>query len=456
MKELRQAENIDFIFKIVYLLDTFISYCSYLAGNKIMPAVTLLLGAVILLYRLFHIKKYISDKSMIFLILFYISYLISSVLFLNLGSKSLAVKTAMWMALQFFVLFPFDKDLDDETVRNQAVKMLKVLLVIITLAAILDLATGVIGYSRIVIGLDGKKYPFGMYNKRLFGIFYDPNYISVINAVGILISCYFIYRDKNKALPVIAFILNFLNLMFTGSRTGMLVTGGGLWVFAVFAIWRNNTKFRNKVVKWLLSIVLMAAIPGVSYFVFTRGLKVYNALPVRITMAIDNDGKDIDEDEDLDRSETMDSSDVSNGRFKIWSSAIDVIEREPVFGIGYDRGVEYAKKYIPDTYIVNNPNGEYRVFHNIYLEIFADQGIIGFGIAMVGLIAWFVTVFRKFSIIMNDSLLQVYTACIIGLLVSGVFLTELLYINIPTTCIFWIMFGYQYHMMKQNESEVYE
>lgn len=455
MKEFKQIENIDFIFKIVYLLDTFISYCSYLAGNDIMPAVTLLLGAVVLLYRIIHFRKYASDKSMIFLILFFISFLISSVLFLNLGSKSLVLKTAIWMALQFFVLFPFDKDLDQEEFHKQAVKMLKVLLVIISIAAVLDLVVGVIGFSRVVVGLDGKKYPFGMYNKRLFGLFYDPNYISVINAVGILISCYFISSEKRKALPILALVVNFLNLMFTGSRTGMLVTGGGLWVLAVFAIWRNNEKLRNNVVKWILSIVLMAAIPGASYFVFTRGLKVYNALPVRITMNVDSDGKK-DKDEDLDRSETMDSSDVSNGRFKIWSSAIDVIEREPVFGIGYDRAVEYAKKNIPDTYIVNNPNGEYRVFHNIYLEIFADQGIIGFGIAMAGLIAWLVTIFRKFTVIMHDPLLQVYTACIIGLLISGAFLTELLYINIPTTCIFWIMFGYQYNLMKQNESEVYE
>mgnify|MGYP000175836823 FL=1 len=46
--------------------------------------------------------------------------------------------------------------------------------------------------------------------------------------------------------------------------------------------------------------------------------------------------------------------DISNQRFQLWASAIEVGLSRPLTGISFYGIVPYTEKNFPDTYIVNN------------------------------------------------------------------------------------------------------
>lgn len=148
-------------------------------------------------------------------------------------------------------------------------------------------------------------------------------------------------------------------------------------------------------------------------------------------------------------------TDVSNGRFDLWESGIEIWKTKPVTGTGYNSFLPYVEETLPDTYVVNNDQGNYVSLHNGYLNILVYQGILGAAISLVfiGEVLWnwcrgIKRVPRK------DSLYITFlTAVIVVIAVSMLFLLEGVYTNSPGTFILWNFLGYLMHYFSNQAEE---
>ena len=81
---------------------------------------------------------------------------------------------------------------------------------------------------------------------------------------------------------------------------------------------------------------------------------------------------------DLTRPDVAKSTDVSNLRFTIWKSAIEIFQSSWLFGTSPKNMIAYAQDILPNTYIAQR---NFSV-HNAYLNTLASTGILG-GITFV-------------------------------------------------------------------------
>ena len=139
--------------------------------------------------------------------------------------------------------------------------------------------------------------------------------------------------------------------------------------------------------------------------------------------------------------------DVSSGRFAIWESGLEVWKTAPVYGTGYTTFIPYTKEILPDTYVVNNPQGDYVSLHNAFLNTLVYQGIIGFVIfIMIGLrIVMYIWKPILQAEISEYCDMIFVLACIGAVVVSMFFLLEGTYTNSPGSFVLWTFSGYLMH-----------
>ena len=111
------------------------------------------------------------------------------------------------------------------------------------------------------------------------------------------------------------------------------------------------------------------------------------------------------------------------------------------------------REAIPDTYVVNNDQGEYVSLHNGYINILVYQGLLGavlFAAFMVCvLVKWCKGVKAVCKNQMDD--IAVLTACVSVVAVSMVFLLEGVYTNSPGAFVLWTFLGYLMHYFVKKE-----
>ena len=108
---------------------------------------------------------------------------------------------------------------------------------------------------------------------------------------------------------------------------------------------------------------------------------------------------------------------------------------------------------MPDTYIVSNDYKKFNAFHNMFVDVLVSQGIIGIGIVAAIAIFFAVQVIRKRKELFlegkNADTVGMLFSCILMLLVSSLFLSEIFYVNNVCTYIFWLLLGYLYYFLKK-------
>ena len=57
---------------------------------------------------------------------------------------------------------------------------------------------------------------------------------------------------------------------------------------------------------------------------------------------------------------------------------------------------QQQKKKVPDTYIVNNDQGDFASFHNMFIDVLASQGIVGIVIFLSFVILTFIWLIHLF------------------------------------------------------------
>ena len=150
------------------------------------------------------------------------------------------------------------------------------------------------------------------------------------------------------------------------------------------------------------------------------------------------------------------SEDISNRRFDIWKSAVEIFKTSPVFGISRANILPYVDDNLPDSYLVTNEYMRFDSMHNMFFEILVSQGAVGLitfltfiifvivGIFKYGKYLWYHKYFPLFTVILSIAA----SACM-----STLVMAEIVYVTSPISTIFWISISCLNHYISHEKAE---
>ncbi|MBO1301320.1 O-antigen ligase family protein, partial [Enterococcus sp. DIV1271a] len=139
------------------------------------------------------------------------------------------------------------------------------------------------------------------------------------------------------------------------------------------------------------------------------------------------------------RPDVVESNDVSNSRFDLWESAVELMRESPIFGTTPRGFVAFAKDKIPNTYIAKTGQTP----HSAIFYLLAATGITG---TIVFAVFIFIKIWKSLIILFDankdnyiDFLMNNQIVLII--LVSSLLITEIVLTRRSATFIFWLYLG---------------
>ncbi|MEE0839300.1 MAG: O-antigen ligase family protein [Acutalibacteraceae bacterium] len=442
-------------FKIIYLLFGIFTFCNLTFMQPIMSFMVIaVLGFAVISFipRFINIGGYIKTPAISLLIAFSVSFIISALLNFSYGYSD-NFKGLVWLILHFFGLFACDVNRDEKEYKKEFTVISIFYLVIFFVMSAVSLIQYIINYS---LEQYNKEYTrlAGLVWGRLWGVFRDPNYASVFAAITIVLSVYYIRKNKNKLLRaflIFNIFVQFLYLCLSGSRTGMVALFAVIFLYILFI---GLKKLNFKGFLKISLVVILALLISASSLLIITGVHKVNSEIVEYRYYQSSEGEDVPEYED-GREQDLES-DISNRRFDLWKSGVEIFSENKAFGVSYYNLKSYAETQMPDTYLVNNNHGAFNNTHNIIFNVLAGQGITG--IILFAAFAVF-TVFYIFKNIAKTpdedyEYICVMFICVISSLVCAMFVTDVIYTNSPTSVIFWLLLGYIFHYIKRKKENV--
>ena len=463
---------IELFFKISYLflvLGTFNSYIYSSPIQSVLVKMALLTGGLLILFRMIQFKRYRKVPCMILMLLFCGSMMFSAIMNRKYGIIG-DLKWIIWTGLQFFGLYLCDVERDHSQYKREFAIIANMMILYACICSVVSLGMLITKSTIIWDTKEGERMISGFVWGRLWGVYTDPNYAAVFTVVVILLLILFLVRSKHVWMKIVYFLcigVNFLFLVFTDSRTGeiaLLCSGG----FCIFMICIRKGFSKKKTVSTGISVIacllLGIVLAGSIYVVKTQYNQKLSPMLAEIfskekedikinrsekqNQAEQNTGQNVKK-QNIEKSVRQQNieEDVSSGRFAIWESGLEVWKTAPVYGTGYTTFIPYTKEILPDTYVVNNPQGDYVSLHNAFLNTLVYQGIIGFVIfIMIGLrIVMYIWKPILQAEISEYCDMIFVLACIGAVVVSMFFLLEGTYTNSPGSFVLWTFSGYLMH-----------
>lgn len=470
-----------FVFSILFLTVGFLQASSLTFGKPIIsfiqwPAVAL--GCLIILERLINFKHYLNTRGIILLFIFALSYAASSIWTIRYGWYE-NVRYLVFMVFQFGILYATDVEDDEKSVSKRLLICFNYYLIgtaVLSLLSFIFMFANCSATFYPEAGAEGPIYYIGFMNGRLFGAYWDPNIAATMAAVAVMISAYFIIKTKNIPLRIIyilSAILQVLYIAFSGSRTGQLSLIAGTLIFVVpLAI--KHRFFDNKILQSLVATAVIIMSVTLSCFAPRLAREGYNAilhmktqssiLPPNNSMqnpdhnnkneANKDDTSSIPDDV-FNRGYDM-SEDISNRRFDIWKSAVEIFKTSPVLGVSRANILPYVDDNLPDSYLVTNDHMRFDSMHNMYFEILASQGALGFitfFAFIVCIIAGIIKYFKYLWKHENFMMLVLILSVIASVCMSTLVMAEIVYVTSPASIIFWIALGSLAHSISKKKAE---
>jgi len=198
---------------------------------------------------------------------------------------------------------------------------------------------------------------------RVFSTLGQPNWLAaLLVALLPIIWSRTILQSKisnlQSVLWLLISIIFFVTLLFTKSRSGFLGIGIGFVIFWSFIFWKERFKFIKEFIFIFLSFSFLAFI-----FVFQP-----------ISQLTNNQAS-------VPTSPALESGGTESGTIRkyVWLGAIEVFKNYPVIGSGTDTFTYTFPKFKPIEHnLTSEWNFIYNRAHNEYLNILANNGVLGF------------------------------------------------------------------------------
>ena len=430
---------------------------------------------LVFIHRITHrlaAKPLLKDPLCRLLILFYISYLITA-FFVTLYNPVGLIKTAIWTAFYLFFAFNYKLHQSLKNINYEIKQFFTYIVIIISLINLANLVLLLLGVStKIVSPLTNSEIligyaPWG----RFYGLFYDPNYASIVCTCAILFSVYLIQHSKSLLTRILLALANVLQLtyMLAGqSRTGFVALGVGLVCYIVITLVTKafktipKNRFLSGIILSIVTILLPLGIIKLPVLIHQASQSARSTY--QTTDTTQEDDQDLPSDITisdvktpiLKLQRTDNRGDISNRRFDIWKSGFEIFsysETSKVLGVGHSNVVDYAKDRIPKTYIVNNSFQDFDAFHNALIDLLVSQGLLGFFIILIIIIYLIYLAIKNHVILAKYPLVTPLFSSLIAICASSIFVSEIFYINNCCTFIFWVLLGYYYYFLQTNNQK---
>ena len=344
------------------------------------------------------------------------------------GNIALIGWTVIQLSLYFMLAFDISKDMLIKCLHRIAL----LCSVIWNIACLISLVLYVFDKSYCIMYLQNRLLRQGNIDGRLFGIFIDPNFASIVCFVLILLLYYTIKTMKYKFIKVyswISIVILTYYLVAANSRTIFITALCSLLVFVFLNVMKKKCpESPLQIIKYgLLTIVCTTATLLAVYFVsnFTLHLVGDIVTPERNTAT------------DLVR-EDVDIDNITNNRSRIWKAYATLTMDKPVFGLGPGSALTYAKKNYPTGYLAQS---SYRM-HSGYVTILVTSGIVGVLLMLAALILYLKSML---GIVFKPNLLNdeyiLGLSIVAAVLVIALCFSEMFFTNNIETLLFWVFFG---------------
>lgn len=451
-------------FKISYLLLAITTFNSFVFGKPIMSllvAITFVLGSILVIERIIHWKEYIGMPYLFLLIIFCVSFGISTVLNMEFGVVENA-KWFVWTSFQMLLLYVKKKDEKVEKYQWEFKLISKIIIYYSFFAAIVSVVLMFMRYSRILIfESNGQRIIQGFVWGRLWGVYTDPNYGAVIGVISIILSFYFIQKQSRKinVIYITNIVVQFLYIVFSDSRTGKvtLLISVGFYLYTLLLKKKSDMRKGKKRIIDLAVVffVCVLLIMGMKAVRISYNNVVYPFMSKNFFTEKEVVSEEEIEDEKIGREEDI-KADPSNRRFSIWESGMEVLKTSPIFGTGYVTFVPYTEKNLPNTYVIKNDHGVFGSMHNGFLNVLVYQGVVGFVIFLVFTICTVVKIFRTIWKLDGEKYRVGVTmlSCIAAVVCSMMFLLEGTYTNSIGSIVLWCYLGWLMRLVEMKNKDM--
>lgn len=443
----------------------FLQDCSLTFGRPLISYVlwpTIFLAGLLCLYRVIHLKYYWKSRGFWLMVAFCGCYLISTVLNIRFGWYE-NIRTLILQGFLFFLIYCYpDREEDGETMkRNIWMGYYIIACAILSVLSFVYFLTGrnEIYYPEVAsIPL----YYTGFYWGRLYGVYWDPNIGGLMCCVSLMLSAEFFRRYKSVVVRILmcaSIALSVLYIAFSDSRTGRLAMGIGVAIYAV--VWASKSR-KRAVASTCAALALVVAIGAPVLIKNTYN----NVMQTQEETLLAQEEKELAQEEQkagkeekteeeiaiamqegkLTGTETVIrqsddiSSDLTNRRFDIWKSAVDIFLANPAFGVGHNTVLAYVEAEQPDSYLINNDHMHFASMHNTFFDVLVAQGAAGFALYLAMAILFVVVILKDRSRIFEQTEGQgiVMFALVAAMVCASCFMSEIVYVCSPMSFMFWM------------------
>ncbi len=458
MTENKKFKQALFIFKICYLVYLLLAFNAFINGMAWMNAASYVItaaGLLLVLGMVFQYKRYRSAYNLWFLAAFILSYVISAALHLSFGVSG-NLKGLIWLVLPILLGYISAFDMSGDEIRRELKWLSGIYIVYCTIANLVSLTMVCWGRRFDYTDGTGKIHSIGYRWNRLWGIYDDPNHGATISIIAMFLLIYLFSRTKKlwkKILAVLCFLINYLYLVLSNSRTGIVtLTAGVIFAGIVYAwIEKKSGRHVKRLILKLVCVIFAAGILCVGTYTLNEAYQPLDKKIVKL-MNIKKTTKPVNK---ANRKKDL-QKDYSNGRFEIWKNGLQIVEKSPIVGIGYRNIAGYSKEYFPEGYLVKNALGvQYDSMHNLELDVLVGQGVLGAGLFLILLGNTCIILYKRVHwVTCKDTAETIFSVSAAGaLFVAGTFLSFIFYVNAPQNLCFWLFFGYAMRFCQLGEKE---
>lgn len=349
------------------------------------------------------------------------------------------IKTIIFSAIQFFVFLSVAGGWTREHIKKSVRcigDLLSLFMLVCSLISIIQFVMQ-IGYE-LPYAPGEQRICQGFYESRLFGIYQDPNYSSVTGILSIFLCMYNFPRVKNifvRIFYVVNIAVQYMYIVMSGSRTAEICLLATIFVGAYFIFRKYCFKLDFKratviVTSGLLAIscaiTVYTSVPAAKYVLqFAPSVISAEEKPTPVTFK---------------RADVEGNPDISNLRFKIWESGVEIYKGHPVFGTSPRAQMSIAKSEYPDGFVAQRNY----LLHNGYLNVLVSTGTVGAAVMLCYIVLVLIIVGKKFFGKRKrsyDPLALTALMIVAVIAIATLFLTEIFFSNSVCALLFWFFLG---------------
>lgn len=398
-----------FYFKIAYLLLS-LFYVTMFSEIKVISSigskVMLLWGGILIINEMLKIQKHFLKVNIIKIWL--ISFLIFEFISGYIINRSFGNLVPLFINIIMFFVVGFSVEKKNSYEIKKEIAIISTIFIAITF--IISIVSLIFFIRKSYVYFHGNPYGY-LYEGAFIGLYTNKNTFGIACAISLMISLILILLEgKAKKSNILFYLINILLQAFLLTRCGARSAQLGVGVFLAFIVFIGLRNIYFRIIYGMVGVGVVA--------VFINRLFKTNKIDEFLT-----------------------------GRYELWTTAINVIKHNTLFGVGNHNLVNAMKQYAKGDL----PGIEGGGLHNIFLQVFTTNGLFTVISWVLFLLTFFIFIIIRVDRILNKkerAFLIVIGSMLLAIVSINIFEATITYIVSFISLIFWIYAGYIYKLVE--------